>query len=105
MMPVFSLRHFLRHTPNFSLSLLLSRKRSIVPAHRESVNQYFLAKYGVALHGPDLNTLIPPLDLHEVRKASARGLFKEWKPKINDTKWLANSHYQSYLVLNLCRIL
>ena len=30
---------------------------------------------------------------------------KEWEPKINDPEWLANSHYQSYLVLNLCRIL
>lgn len=76
------------------------------PAGNEwSINQYFLAKYGVALHGPDLNTLIPTLDMHEVRKASARDLFKEWEPKINDPKWLANSHYQSYLVLNLCRIL
>jgi len=40
-----------------------------------------------------------------VRKASARDLFKEWVPKIADKEWLANSHYQSYFVLNLCRIL
>src|SRR5438445_214242 len=32
-------------------------------------------------------------------------LFQEWVPKIDDAAWLANSHYQSYLVLNLCRIL
>jgi hypothetical protein len=59
----------------------------------------------VALDGPDFTTLIPPLDMREVRKASARDLFKEWEPKINDSEWLANPHYQSYLVLNLCRIL
>lgn len=29
----------------------------------------------------------------------------EWEPKITDYEWLDNSHYQSYLVLNLCRIL
>ncbi len=69
------------------------------------INHYFLAKYGIALVGPDFNTLIPPIDMQEVRKASARDLFQEWEPKINDHEWLSNSHYQSYLVLNLCRIL
>ena len=69
------------------------------------INHYFLFKHGVALHGPDFNTLIQPPDIHEVQKASARDLFKEWEPKIMDTQWLANSHHQSYLVLNLCRIL
>lgn len=69
------------------------------------INHYFLSKHGVALFGPDFNTLIPPLDIREVRKASARDLFKEWESKINDLEWLANPHYQSYLVLNLCRVL
>ena len=32
-------------------------------------------------------------------------MFKEWVPKMADTNWLSNSHYQSYFVLNLCRIL
>jgi hypothetical protein len=69
------------------------------------INHYFLSKHGVALDGPDFTTFVPPLDIREVRKASARDLFKEWEPKINDYEWLANPHYQSYLVLNLCRIL
>jgi len=69
------------------------------------INHYFLLNYGVTLHGQDFNSLIPPIDIKEVQKASARDLFKEWKPKINNPEWLQNSHYQSYLVLNLCRIL
>jgi len=69
------------------------------------INHYFLSKHGVALYGPEFRTLIPPLDRREVQKASARDLFKEWTPKINDPEWLANPHDQSYLVLNLCRIL
>jgi streptomycin 3"-adenylyltransferase len=69
------------------------------------INHYFLSKNGIALEGPPFRTLIPDLDMKEVQKASARDLFKEWEPKINDLGWLANSHYQSYLVLNLCRIL
>lgn len=46
-----------------------------------------------------------PPDIREVQKASIRDLLREWEPKIYDSEWLENSHYQSYLVLNLCRIL
>jgi Domain of unknown function (DUF4111)/Nucleotidyltransferase domain len=69
------------------------------------INHYILSRHGIALEGPDFNTLIPPIDIRDVRKASARDLFQEWAPKIDDAAWLSNSHYQSCLVLNLCRIL
>lgn len=69
------------------------------------INHYFLSKHGIALEGPDFKELIPPIDIRRVRQASARDLFQEWVAKIHDATWLANSHYQSYLVLNLCRIL
>ena len=69
------------------------------------INHYFLSKYGIALYGPEFNTLIPQIDVREVQKASAKDLFKEWEPKIHDPEWLSNGHYQSYLILNLCRIL
>jgi Aminoglycoside adenylyltransferase, C-terminal domain/Nucleotidyltransferase domain len=69
------------------------------------INHYLLSNHGIALEGPDFNTLIPPIDVHGVRQASARDLFQEWVPKIDDSAWLSNNHYQSYLVLNLCRIL
>lgn len=69
------------------------------------INHYLLSRYGIALDGPDFHELIPPIDIRKVRQASARDLFKEWVPKIGDGAWLSNSHYQSYLVLNLCRIL
>ena len=69
------------------------------------INHYLLSKHGIALEGPDFNELIPAIDIRLVRQASARDLFQEWVPKIDNTTWLSNSHYQSYLVLNLCRIL
>ncbi len=69
------------------------------------INHYLLSKHGIALEGPAFGRLIPPIDIHTVRQASARDLFQEWVPKIEDRAWLSNSHYQSYLVLNLCRIL
>ncbi|MGO9274063.1 MAG: aminoglycoside adenylyltransferase domain-containing protein [Terriglobia bacterium] len=76
------------------------------PAGNEwTINHFILAKHGISLEGPDFNTLIPPIDIREVRRASAKDLLAEWAPKIDDFSWLSNSHYQSYLVLNLCRIL
>jgi len=69
------------------------------------INNYLLYKHGITLFGPDFKTLIKPIDIKDVQKASVRDLFKEWEPKLTDDKWLDNSHYQSYLVLNLCRIL
>jgi len=69
------------------------------------INHYLLSKHGITLVGPDFNDLIPPIEIDDVRRASARDLFQEWVPKIDDAEWLSNSHHQSYLVLNLCRIL
>lgn len=69
------------------------------------INHYLLSQHGIALEGPAFNELIPPIDIHDVRRASARDLFQEWVPKIDNAAWLSNSHYRSYLVLNLCRIL
>lgn len=69
------------------------------------INHYLLSQHGIALEGPDFKALIPPLDIHDVQQASARDLFQEWLPKIDNKLWLSDSHYQSYLVLNLCRIL
>ncbi|MBA2726809.1 MAG: DUF4111 domain-containing protein [Parachlamydiaceae bacterium] len=70
------------------------------------INQFFLYNNSISLFGPEYKLLmtVPP-DIREVQKACIRDLLCEWKPKINDSQWLENSHYQSYLVLNLCRIL
>lgn len=69
------------------------------------INHYFLREYGIALEGPKFAELLPPISIRDVREASARDLFEEWQSKINDAKWLADSHNVSYLVLNVCRIL
>lgn len=69
------------------------------------INNYLVYKHGIMLAGPDIKTLIAPVDIQDVQKASIQDLYKEWVPKIIDETWLQNSHYQSYLILNLCRIL
>jgi hypothetical protein len=76
------------------------------PAGNEwTINHYLLAKHGIPLEGPAFRTLIPPIDIQDVRRASAKDLLAEWAPKIDDVAWLSHSHHQTYLVLNLCRIL
>jgi hypothetical protein len=69
------------------------------------INQYFLYKYGIALVGPEFQTFIKPIKITDAQKACIKDLFKEWEPKIRDSVYLEDSHQQSYLVLNLCRIL
>ncbi len=69
------------------------------------INNYFLYNYSISLYGPDFKILTNPIEITEVQKACVRDLFTEWVPKITDDAWLAESHHQSYLILNLCRIL
>lgn len=69
------------------------------------INNYLLYHKSITLYGKNFREIVKPIDIRDVKKASVNDLFKEWEPKINDKEWLNNSHYQSYLVLNLCRIL
>lgn len=69
------------------------------------INQYLLYQHGISLIGPDFKRLIQPIDIADVQQACIRDLFQEWQPKIAHPTYLHNSHYQAYVVLNLCRIL
>lgn len=69
------------------------------------INLYLLEKFGFTLYGTDIHKLVNEVDVVEVQKACIRDLFQEWEPKLREPEWLDHSHYQSYLVLNLCRIL
>ena len=69
------------------------------------INNYLLRRHSIALFGPSFKELVDPIEIEEVRKACVRDLFREWVPKKSNTEWFGDSHYQSYFVLNLCRIL
>lgn len=69
------------------------------------INNYLLYKQGITLLGKNFRKLVKPIDIVDVQKACIKDLFKEWQPKITDPNYLNNDHYQSYVVLNLCRIL
>ncbi len=69
------------------------------------INLHALREAGVALTGPDPGALIPPIDIADVRRASARDLHDEWVPKLGDEAFFTSSHLQAYVTLTICRIL
>jgi hypothetical protein len=69
------------------------------------INTWLLYEYGVALTGPPFRDLRPPVDLADVQAACKRDFIKEWLPKLEQPDGLDDPHVQSYIVLNLCRIL
>jgi hypothetical protein len=69
------------------------------------INLYALRESGAALVGPEPPSLIPPIDMDDVRRASARDLYEEWVPKLDDAGYFASSHHQAYVTLTICRIL
>ncbi len=69
------------------------------------INLHALQERGVALAGLEPRALIPPVDIADVRRASARDLHEEWVPKLGDCEFFASSHHQAYVTLTLCRIL
>lgn len=69
------------------------------------INNYLLYHHGITLKGPNFKTLIQPIPIKAVQRACLQDLRTEWQPKLKDEEYLDNPHYQSYLVLNLCRIL
>ena len=69
------------------------------------INLYLLYNHGIAILGPKCSELLQPIKIKDVQEACIKDLFKEWEPKLREQEWLDNSHCQSYLVLNLCRIL
>lgn len=68
------------------------------------INLYLLFNYGRTVYGTDFKTLVQPIKIEDVQQACIRDLHKEWEPKLSEPEWLNNPHYQSYLVMNLCRI-
>jgi predicted nucleotidyltransferase len=70
------------------------------------INNYLLINYGKTIYGPDFKTLIKyKITIDDIKRACIDDFYKEWVPKINDDEWLSNSHNQSYIVLNICRIM
>ena len=69
------------------------------------IQRYLLRENGILISGPDLRTLIDPVEPHELRQAVVNVL-PLWANSILDQPSLIKGRgYQSYCVLSLCRIL
>jgi hypothetical protein len=69
------------------------------------INRYVLQECGVPLIGPAFRDLTPPIGIEPVRVASARDLFEEWLPQVDDPDFLPDSHHEAYTTLTMCRIM
>lgn len=69
------------------------------------INNYLLYKHDKALLGPDVKTLLKEPTIDQVKQACVKDFHREWVPILSNEEWLNDSHYQSYVVLNPCRIL
>jgi len=69
------------------------------------INYYLLYKYGKTLYGSEFKEIVEEIDIKDVQEAARNDLEEEWEPKMNDDEYLSDPHNQSYMVLNLCRIL
>jgi hypothetical protein len=69
------------------------------------INRYALQTCGIPLAGPPITTLASPVSVEQVREASARDLFEEWVPQLDDPTFLPDSHHEAYVCLTMCRIL
>lgn len=69
------------------------------------LNLFVLRERGVALIGPEPASILPEVDIADVRAASARDLFDERLPTVEDTEFYEDPHQQAYTVLTICRIL
>jgi hypothetical protein len=69
------------------------------------LNLFVLRERGVALIGPEPAEIFPEVVIADVRAASARDLFEERLPTVDDLQMYEDPHQQAYTVLTICRIL
>jgi predicted nucleotidyltransferase len=69
------------------------------------IQRHLLRENGIVITGPDLKTLIDPIEPHELRQAVIDVLPLWVNPILNDPPKIKSRGYQSYCVLSLCRML
>ncbi len=69
------------------------------------IQRQVLREKGVVVVGPPLAEMIDPVSPEDVRQG-VRGILREWwRPMLTNTGWFADSAYQAYAVLTMCRAL
>lgn len=69
------------------------------------LERHVLREHGIVLEGPKPNMVIERISPIQIKKATLKFLYDWWMPMLKDTKRLADSEYQVYTVLTMCRVL
>lgn len=69
------------------------------------IQLYILREYGICVAGPDLKTLIDPVEPVDLKRAQLAVLHEWWLPQLEDHKKLQSAEYQSYAILTMARAL
>jgi len=73
------------------------------------INNYLLYNYGITIYGPEFKVLMKePIKIKDVQEACRKDFYERWLPSINEHELFSNpeySIYQSFVVLNTCRII
>lgn len=64
---------------------------------------HVLREKGITIAGPDIKSLIDPIQPDDLRQAAAKTLRDWWHPQLNEPTWLLSAEYQAYAVLTMCR--
>jgi len=67
--------------------------------------RHVLWEHGIPMAGPDLRTLVEPVQPGELRQAAWTNLEGWLEPLLDDLHELAHPGYQPYCVLTICRLL
>lgn len=69
------------------------------------IQLYILREYGITVAGPDIKTLVDPIEPVDLKRAQLAVLHEWWLPQLEDHAKLQSSEYQSYAILTMCRAL
>ncbi len=69
------------------------------------IQRHNFRENGIVLSGPDIKTLIDPVQPEELKEAVAGILEEWWRPKLKDFSLLTSGEYQAFAVLTMCRAL
>lgn len=69
------------------------------------IQRYVIREHGVVVAGPSPATLIDPITPARLKDAVCALLHEWWEPQLTDPFRLADSEYQAYAVLTMCRAL
>jgi hypothetical protein len=98
-----------RYQPSAEVYPTINEARFYVAPHGSDwiIQRHIIREYGKALDGPDPKSLIDPVPPEEIKRAVLGILHEWWFPMLDNPAWLRdhNSHYHSYAILTMCRVL